>query len=308
MASHGDDITLLNIEFNSSCNLRCAWCALDHAKPRKVMSRETLERVMSSLAAAPLPNLRRIDLHNGGEALLHPDLPGLLSVVRRHRPGLPKGARVALLSNAVLLTEKVSRQILRSQALDQIRFSLDGGTPAAYEAIRRGARWEQVLRNVLRFLAMNRNAPRPVRTEAICILPPDAAPSGDPAASLSPVFGELFAAFDKVSLRHPHNWDGSADLGVDDKSYRAIAATRPREVCFLLRNNLVVLPDGAVTVCCNDLNARGVFGSILDTDFPALAADPVRLGMIALHAKGLKRDVPLCANCSGFFSPPRAGG
>ncbi len=82
---YADSITLLNLEFNSSCNLRCQWCSLDHTKERKVMSRAVLEKVMQELSSGVFRNLRRIDLHNGGETLLHPDLPGMLSVIRRYR-------------------------------------------------------------------------------------------------------------------------------------------------------------------------------------------------------------------------------
>ncbi|GKT29402.1 hypothetical protein ADUPG1_001175, partial [Aduncisulcus paluster] len=37
-------------KFNSSCNLRCKWCALDHGKERKIMPREVLERSCRSWA------------------------------------------------------------------------------------------------------------------------------------------------------------------------------------------------------------------------------------------------------------------
>ncbi len=133
------------------------------------------------------------------------------------------------------------------------------------------------------FLAVNKSS-KAFSTEAICIVPPDV----DATAFLSPVFANLFEKFDKVSLRHPHNWDGSADLDVDDRSYRSIAARRPSEVCFLLQHNLVVLPDGSVTVCCNDLNGRGVFASILGRDFVSVAQDPARLRMIEMHRTGLR--------------------
>ncbi len=295
-----DSITLLNLEFNSSCNLRCKWCSLDHHKPRSIMSRDTLRHVMESLTVRPLANLKRIDLHNGGEVLLHPDLPGMLSVIRKYKDAIPGRPVVGMLTNAVALTEQLSWRIVGSRALDQIRFSLDGGSPEAYEDIRRGARWEKVLHNILRFLAVNKSSERPVSTEAICIVPPDV----DATAFLSPVFASLFEKFDKVSLRPPHNWDGSADLDVDDRSYRSIAATRRSEVCFLLQHNLVVLPDGSVTVCCNDLNGRGVFASILGRDFISVAQDPERLRMIEMHRMGLRHEVDLCRNCTGFYSHP----
>ena len=291
-------ITLLNLEFNSSCNLRCQWCALDHHKPRKTMSADTLGRVMEMLSQGQLPNLKRIDLHNGGETLLHPDLPGLLTVIRRARPNIGTNAKFSLLTNGMLLTPKVSEQIVRSRAVDQLRFSLDGGTPALFESIRKGASWETVSTNIYNFLKVNEKAGNPVSTEAICMLPPDL-PQG---ATFDPVFENLLALLDNVTLRHPHNWDGSAALDVDDGFYREFAEESEGQVCFLLQTNLVVLPDGAVTVCCNDLNARGIIGSVNESSFTELAAHPKRRQRIRLFEEGKKHAIKLCRDCTGFYT------
>lgn len=289
-------ITMLNLEFNSSCNLRCQWCALDHTKPRHVMSKETLETVLHDLADGALPGLRRIDLHNGGETLLHPDLPGMLSVLAEWLPRLPQKPTVALLTNAMLLTERKGLAILNSSAIDILRFSIDGGTPALYESIRHGARWRALERNLLRFLAQNTQFGHPVATEGICMVPEG---HSEP---FSPEFTALLNKLDKVTLRHPHNWDGSVELNVDDRSYRAIAAERSTQVCFLLERNLVILPDGSVTVCCNDLNARGVIGNIHETGLAAVAASPQRTTMRNAMERGERHTIPLCQNCTGFFT------
>lgn len=297
--SHADSITLLNLEFNSSCNLRCQWCALDHSKERKTMPREVLEKVMQELEAGAFKNLRRIDLHNGGETLLHPDLPGMLSVIRRHRSFLPPSVNIGLLTNGMLLTPKVSEQICRSRAVTQVRFSIDGGTPAAFESIRKGAKWDVVRRNVQTFLDINSRSKEPVQTEIICMIPAEGIPGGE----MEPEFLALLQLADKVSVRNPHNWDGSVDLGVDDSGYRVIAEQRVGEVCFLLQKNMVILPDGKVTVCCNDLNERGVFGSVLDNSLEELAAHPTRLEMIRAFKEGRKDELELCKGCSGFYAP-----
>ena len=293
-------ITLINLEFNSSCNLRCRWCALDHARKRQVMAPQTLAKVLDDLRHPVFSGLRRLDLHNGGETLLHPDLPAMLAVLAARKPLLPPGAVVGLLTNAMLLSPRVSAAIVAGRAVDQMRFSLDGGTPALYESIRRGARWPVVRRNIAAFCAANAAAGRPMATEAICLIEPQGLPGG-----FDPDFADLLSRLDKVSPRHPHNWDGSVELGVDDASYRDIARDRPGEVCFLLERNLVVLPDGRVTACCNDLNARGVIGSVLETPLAELATGPVRRAMREAFRNEGPRGVPLCRRCSGFYAAPR---
>lgn len=296
---YADSITLLNLEFNSSCNLRCQWCSLDHTKQRKVMPRAVLEKVMQELSSGVFRNLRRIDLHNGGETLLHPDLPGMLSVIRRYRASIPSSVTIGLLTNGMLLTPKVSEQICRSRAVTQVRFSIDGGSPAAFESIRKGAKWDVVRRNVQAFMEINRRAKEPVQTEIICMISAE----GLPNDGMDPEFAALLQLADKVSVRNPHNWDGSVDLGVDDSGYQVIAEQRVGEVCFLLQKNLVILPEGKVTVCCNDLNERGVFGSVLDNTLEELVTHPTRLEMIRAFKDGRKDELELCKGCTGFYAP-----
>lgn len=295
---YADEITLLNLEFNSSCNLRCQWCALDHRKERKIMGADVLSQVMSMLAEGQLPNLKRVDLHNGGETLLHPDLPEMLTVIRRAKSKLKTDVGFNLLTNGMLLTPKVSEQIVRSRAVDQLRFSLDGGTPALFESIRKGASWETVSTNIYNFLKINEKAGRPVATEAICMFAPDH-PQGE---GFDPVFEALLSLLDNVTLRHPHSWDGSAELDVDDEFYREAAEKAKGHACFLLKNNLVVLPDGSVTVCCNDLNGRGVIGSVMDQTLVELAAHPIRQQRIRMFREGRKDAIKLCRDCTGFYT------
>ena len=43
----------INLEFCSSCNLRCKWCSLDHDKPSQFMSTTLLGRVLDDIISDP---------------------------------------------------------------------------------------------------------------------------------------------------------------------------------------------------------------------------------------------------------------
>lgn len=290
-----DTMEWMNIELCSSCNLRCKWCSLDHTKPQQLMSAETLERILSDLVGPEGFQLDRIELHSGGETLLHPRLAEMLAVVARYKGRLPE---VNLLTNAVALGEAKSRVLIESEALDVLRVSIDGGTAATFEELRAPAKWEKIRRNVSRLIELNTESRRPIRTGVVSVVDPERPLTTD---WMEAEFQELFSRIDEVSLRHPHNWDGSEELGIDDGGYRWHEEVSQGKVCYFLIKNLVLLPDGRATVCCADLNARGVIGSIHEASLREIFHSAKRLEMLRLFGEGRKDDIELCQSCTGYY-------
>ena len=270
----------LNIEFASRCNLRCKWCSLDFDKPAANMDEALLAKALDELLSTNF-TIGEIALHNGGETLMHPHLAAMLDVIASRRAGRASFPLVSLLTNGVLLNEAKAITILASGAIDLLRVSVDGGTVAAFEEIRRPAKWSRVRENVHRFVATNDAAPRRIKTGAICVVPPEQPLTVD---WMEEEFRDVLTAVDSYELRYPHKWDGSKDLGLASKPAPAPAIPlqlvgigrsllrrarnaierRPapvHPVCKFLLGEMVLLPDGRVTVCCADLNARGVIGN-----------------------------------------------
>ncbi len=285
----------INLEFASACNLRCKWCSLDHDKPKQLMSPELLERVLAELASDPAFQLDRIELHNGGETLMHPQLAEMLGVLRRYRDELPP---VHLLTNAGLLTEQRAELLLESEALSTIRFSIDGGTAASFEELRAPAKWPKIRANVERFLELNTASERALETGVICLIAPDKPLEAD---WMEPEFRELFARVDRLDLRYPHNWDGSATLDLDDASYRWHATQRTNKICYFLELDLVVLPNGDVGVCCADLNGRGTIGNLNESSLGEVYLGAPRRAMLEKFAAGHKDQIDLCRGCTGYY-------
>jgi radical SAM protein with 4Fe4S-binding SPASM domain len=277
----------LNIEMVSYCNLRCLWCSLDHSKAKRIMEPGTLGITLNEIRSSKIP-VRRIDLHNAGETLLHPALGRMLGLLGSARSQCDDFPYTGLLTNATVLDSSRSETILNSNAVDLLRFSVDGGNREEFEMIRKGARWEQVAGNIRRFIDMNDKAGHHVAPGIICIVRNEHPLMTD---WMSEEFRELLGLVDFVELRRPHNWDGSVDLGLGDE---------PSEngVCpFMKSNNLVVLPTGDVTVCCADLNGRGIVGNVT-TGLANLVNSRQRRDMISLMKRNRRKEIRLCANCS----------
>lgn len=292
------DLKWINIEFSSKCNLRCKWCSLDHAKPATYMSPEILARVIDEIADNTKFQIETIDLHNAGETLLHPNFQELVTLLGRKKGAARRFPKVNLLTNGILLDKDNSHFILASRAIDLLRVSIDGGSPTAYEELRRGGRWNTLSANVKLFMEAKQSYSSAPVTGAICIVPPDK-PFNQ--TWMDPEFLALLALFDSVELRPPHNWDGSKELGISSDALKAYENDNRGKMCKFLAHSLVILPNGDVTVCCADLNSRGVIGNVRQNTLEEVSQAKMRRRMIEKFAIGRKHAISLCANCTGYY-------
>lgn len=79
--------------------------------------------------------------------------------------------KVSMLTNGMLLREKLARQIIDEGLVDEVGFSLDGGTPEDFEELRVNAKWDKFYENVKFFNQYARQGTRAVRVYGITIVP-----------------------------------------------------------------------------------------------------------------------------------------
>lgn len=282
-------LDMLNLEFTSICNLRCKWCSLDFKGNRGLMSEETLKGVLDEISDRERFRIRAVELHNGGETLLHPKFGDFLDRIARAREGSPGFRQVNLLTNATKLAGAKRDAIFETGAIDWIRFSMDGGTKETFEEIRRRANYEEVLGNIEAFLDENERRGSPIRTGLISVFD-TAEPEMDDR------FRRITERVTNFMPRRPHNWDGSADLDVPAAD--ADAGGRPTGLCQFVMVQAVVLWSGKVSPCCADLNGRGPIGDLAEQSLYDIVRGDARRRMWELMKKGRRADIPLCRDCA----------
>lgn len=145
----------LYIEPTDRCNLNCSMCIRSGwEEPLGRMTQTTFERVYANLASlSPLPTVFFGGL---GEPLFHPHTVDWISRVKS------LGARVELITNGTILTEKLSRRLIEA-GLDLLWVSIDGASPQGYADLRLGAELPRVLANLRRLRKMRPGGhhPRP---------------------------------------------------------------------------------------------------------------------------------------------------
>ncbi|WP_417601783.1 radical SAM/SPASM domain-containing protein [Owenweeksia hongkongensis] len=287
-------ITEINLEFCSNCNLRCKFCALDHLKPKTYMSLKVLDTLFENLLHENrFERVKTINLYNGGETLMHPNKLKLFERIKYYQTlfkamdrSFPK---IVLLTNGMLLRSKLAREILILKVLDEVGFSLDGGSPEAFEDLRVNAKWEKFSRNVKDFINLKKDLHPECKTFGISIV---MAPHPLNDTWMHPEFREITQMLDSVEYRRLHDWGGQVDIGEKQKVNK--------KGCDLLMKQMVILPNGDVSVCCNDLNSEGVVGNILKDSLYDVYKGQQRLRYVHFLHDGRKDDLDLCKNCVSF--------
>lgn len=287
-------ITEINLEFSSSCNLRCQFCALDHDKPKVYMTTEVIDKVFEALVNDErFSRVKLINLHNGGETLMHPERVKILKRIKYHQLIFAASGkffpRISLLTNGMLLREKLAREILELKLLDEVGFSLDGGTPEEFERLRVNAKWEKFAKNVDDFIRLKNEIDPELKTFGISIIPKPLALND---SWMDPDFQRIVRLLDSVEYRRLHDWGGQIDLE-EEKQVN-------KKGCMMLMRQMVVLPNGDVTVCCNDLNSQGVVGNVLTEDFYEIYRGQRRRRYVDYLQQGRKQDLDLCKDCVSF--------
>jgi MoaA/NifB/PqqE/SkfB family radical SAM enzyme len=136
------------IEPTVACNLDCITCFRNAwSQSLGCMSDETFEKILAGLKGLdPIPN---VYFGGIGEPLFHPKTIEWVARVKA------LGAKVELITNGTMLTEKKSRALVDS-GLDVLWVSIDGATPETYADVRLGAELPNIVANLRRLIKMRK--------------------------------------------------------------------------------------------------------------------------------------------------------
>jgi len=134
------------VETTAKCNLYCPMCPREtHPQPKQDMSAEIFER--------PGRRRRHVAEHmmliGLGEPFLDPAIFERIEYCERH------GIATLLSTNGVLLDEENAAKLLDSR-LQHITLSFDGASKETFEHYRKGARFERVRDNFVRFARLKK--------------------------------------------------------------------------------------------------------------------------------------------------------
>ena len=270
----------VQVEINNTCNLNCIMCpraAMD--RPARHMTLEEFRDIADKCRQAQVPRLRLFLL---GEPLLHRDLPEMIAYAKQI--GIPS---VEFNTNAASLDAARTESIIDA-GLDEIVFSLDGVDAETYEAIRIGAKFEEVTSNVEHFCKRRaqKGADRPRITVQTIVM--------ESTRSQIPEFrarwGALADVVEVQCIREYH--------GIEAGRTTQVAPDDELRPCPALWEYMVILADLRVVPCCVDINGDMALANIAETDVVTLWHENARLrDLRAHHLRYSYKGYPLCSGC-----------
>jgi len=135
----------LYIECTAACNISCAQacCApetgITRTRQAGMLDFDLFKRVVDETGGS----LVRIDFFNYGEAFLHKRAVEMCEYIKTRFPHV----YLYTSTNGLALTEEQARRLVHS-GIDEVTFSIDGATQAAYEQYRQRGRFDIALRNL----------------------------------------------------------------------------------------------------------------------------------------------------------------
>lgn len=269
----------IDIELNTTCNLKCKMCfQKDHAPPRKNMS---LALAYSLLNQAKKGGAESVKLQYRGEPMMYPFFVHVLRVAKK------LGLYVHFNTNGTLLDKRLIETLIKFK-VDKIIFSVDGATEKTYEKIRVGAKFQKIQENIMDLYAWKQLRDSKYPMIAIHGIVNDInreEMEGGLFEKMWRPFAQEIAYMEEFDLI-----DGSID-----------ATPLPDWHCGQLWQRLFILVDGGVLPCCSGIDFENdIFYSVGDVNHQTLkeiwnsrAMDKLR----ERHRAGNSHLIEMCQKC-----------
>ena len=273
------------VETTAKCNIYCPMCPREtHKQPKEDMSPGVFEMLVKE-SAGSAEHMMLIGL---GEPFLDKDIFERIEYCDKH------GIASLLSTNGTLLDEEAAEKLLRTP-LKHITLSFDGSTKESFEYYRKGAKFERVRENFVRFAKMKH---------------------------------ELRSGMQIVvqMVRMERNWNEVEDFmkfwkavpGVDavrikadetnilhDRQEGHAAADWQHPCHYLWRGPMYVKHNGDVYPCCQSYMLDGKpLGRIGEQTMPQIFDGPEMRRMRELHVEGRAGEIDICSRCCTTIPHP----
>ena len=272
------------VETTAKCNLYCPMCPREtHKQPKADMSEAVFERLVRE-AGRTAEHMMLIGL---GEPFMDPQIFPRIEFCHRH------SVSTLLSTNGTFLNEKTAARVLDSP-LEQITLSFDGARKETFEFYRKGAKFEKVRDNFVRFARMKHNRRSRLQVVVQMVRMEGNTAEVDDFVSFwraIPGIDQIRIKEDETNLMRPNAGHAAEDW---------------RYPChYLWRGPMYVKQNGDVYPCCQSYMLDGKPVGSLERESLAIIWNSDEMQrMRSLHAGGRGGEVDVCSRCCTTIPHP----
>jgi len=279
----------INVEPTSYCNIRCRICSYDYTRKPGYMELSLYEKIIDEASRI---NIHEVAHFLAGEPLLHPELPYMVEYATA------AGMESRLHTNALLLTEEKSRQLLNA-GLAFLGVSFDGDDAETYNFMRQGSDFDKVIDNIRTFLRLKQERGKEKPHVALKVVKKEEdRQSGNVSGTglfIKESFRRLFEGLpvDQFKVVHPHDWRGEVKHEVPH-----VSAGDCYYPCMVLWGTMSIGWDGRVVGCAADLNGHDILGDLNHESIMDVWNSGRLKYYRKMHREGRYRELDLCRDCT----------
>ena len=212
-------------------------------RPVKNMDFELYKKIIDDCGKA---GVKIVQPFNFGEPLMHNRLGEFIRYANEHTK-----SRIQISTNAALLTYEKAVELLDS-GLDRINIDIDGFTKDTFEKVRKNLDFDRVVENTEKFIELKKKLNKHIFTTVSII-------------NMDETSGEIaeFKRYwkprvDRVLDVKYNTWTGS----VENRNNFINNSKRFNCPCKMLWDQMVILQDGKVALCCLDYDGKVIVGDM----------------------------------------------
>jgi radical SAM protein with 4Fe4S-binding SPASM domain len=272
------------VETTAKCNLYCPMCPREtHKQPKEDMTDEIFQRLVQE-SGHSAEHMMLIGL---GEPFLDKKIFERIEYCDRHR------ISTLLSTNGTLLDEKTAERLLNSP-LEHVTLSFDGSTKESFEYYRKGARFEQVRDNFVRFARMKKERGAEVQVVVQMVRMERNTSEVDDFIrfwSAVPGIDQIRVKADETNLMRPDSGHAASDW---------------KYPChYLWRGPMYVKHNGDVYPCCQSYMLDGApVGRIGEQSLDNIWNSESMQDMRRLHSSGRAGEIDICSRCCTTIPHP----
>jgi radical SAM protein with 4Fe4S-binding SPASM domain len=272
------------VETTAKCNLYCPMCPREtHKQPKEDMTDGVFDSLIRQ-AGASAEHMMLIGL---GEPLMDPQIFRRIEFCHEH------SISTLLSTNGTLLDERQAARLLDTP-LDQITLSFDGAKKETFEFYRKGAKFERVRDNFVRFSRMKKERGSNLQIVAQLVRMEGNAAEVDDFIS----FWRATPGVDLIRIK-----EDETNLMRPDAGHSAADWKHPCH--YLWRGPVYVKHNGDVYPCCQSYMLDGApIGNVSEQPLTQIWDSEAMQHMRRLHTTGRAGEIDMCSRCCTTIPHP----